>query len=162
MIIAPGFIGIDVSKDYLDIFDGTAQRIANTPAAIAAFVVGLASPRLVLFEATGRYDRRLQEGLAAAGLSFARVNPLHARAFARATGRLAKTDAIDARLLAAMAQALTPTPQPPADLERQAILGAIRTLKGDKLRAAKLLGIGKTTLYRKLKEYGIDDPMREE
>jgi two-component system response regulator HydG len=49
-----------------------------------------------------------------------------------------------------------------ADLERQAILGAIRTLKGDKLQAARLLGIGKTTLYRKLKEYGIADPMREE
>ena len=42
-----------------------------------------------------------------------------------------------------------------ADLEREAILGAIRTLNGDKLQAAKLLGIGKTTLYRKLKEYGI-------
>jgi len=51
---------------------------------------------------------------------------------------------------------------PLADLEREAILGAIRTLKGDKLQAAKLLGIGKTTLYRKLKEYGIADPMREE
>jgi len=49
-----------------------------------------------------------------------------------------------------------------ADLERQAILGAIRTLNGDKLKAAKLLGIGKTTLYRKLKEYGIADPLREE
>jgi len=48
-----------------------------------------------------------------------------------------------------------------ADLERDAILGAIRTLKGDKLQAAKLLGIGKTTLYRKLKEYGIVDPLRE-
>jgi two-component system response regulator HydG len=48
------------------------------------------------------------------------------------------------------------------DLERQAILGAIRTLNGDKLQAAKLLGIGKTTLYRKLKEYGIADPLREE
>ena len=48
-----------------------------------------------------------------------------------------------------------------ADLERQAILSAIRTLKGDKLQAAKLLGIGKTTLYRKLKEYGIADPLRE-
>ena len=44
-----------------------------------------------------------------------------------------------------------------ADLEREAILGAIRTLNGDKLQAAKLLGIGKTTLYRKLKEYGITD-----
>jgi two-component system response regulator HydG len=49
-----------------------------------------------------------------------------------------------------------------ADLERQAILGAIRTLNGDKLQAARLLGIGKTTLYRKLKEYGIADPMRDD
>jgi two-component system response regulator HydG len=48
-----------------------------------------------------------------------------------------------------------------ADLERQAILGAIRALNGDKLQAAKLLGIGKTTLYRKLKEYGISDPLRD-
>jgi two-component system response regulator HydG len=44
-----------------------------------------------------------------------------------------------------------------AELERQAILDAIRVLDGDKLKAAKLLGIGKTTLYRKLKEYGISD-----
>jgi DNA-binding NtrC family response regulator len=49
-----------------------------------------------------------------------------------------------------------------ADLERDAILSAIRTLNGDKLQAAKLLGIGKTTLYRKLKEYGIADPLHEE
>jgi len=49
-----------------------------------------------------------------------------------------------------------------AELEREAILGAIRTLHGDKLQAAKLLGIGKTTLYRKLKEYGIADPLQEE
>ncbi len=48
-----------------------------------------------------------------------------------------------------------------ADLEREAILDTIRRLKGDKLEAARLLGIGKTTLYRKLKEYGIADPMRE-
>jgi two-component system response regulator HydG len=44
-----------------------------------------------------------------------------------------------------------------ADMERQAILGTIRQLKGDKLMAAKLLGIGKTTLYRKLKEYGLGE-----
>jgi two-component system response regulator HydG len=49
-----------------------------------------------------------------------------------------------------------------ADLEREAILGAIRTLNGDKLQAAKLLGIGKTTLYRKLKEYGITDMPADE
>jgi DNA-binding NtrC family response regulator len=49
-----------------------------------------------------------------------------------------------------------------AEMERKAILTTIRKLNGDKLKAAKLLGIGKTTLYRKLKEYGIDDPMQEE
>jgi two-component system response regulator HydG len=49
-----------------------------------------------------------------------------------------------------------------AELERQAILSAIRRLDGDKLLAARLLGIGKTTLYRKLKEYGILDPLLEE
>ena len=47
--------------------------------------------------------------------------------------------------------------QPLADLEKQAILLAVRKLHGDKLRAAQLLGIGKTTLYRKLKEYGIEE-----
>lgn len=118
MNIAPGYIGIDISKDHLDVFDGTARRIANTPEAIAALLAELADPRLVLFEATGRYDRHLQQGLIAAGIGFVRVNPLHARAFARATGQLAKTDSIDARLLAGMAQALTPTPQPPPDPER--------------------------------------------
>jgi two-component system response regulator HydG len=55
-----------------------------------------------------------------------------------------------------------PNVKPLADLERQAIFEAIRTLNGDKLQAAKLLGIGKTTLYRKLKEYGIADPLRDE
>ena len=49
-----------------------------------------------------------------------------------------------------------------AEMEREAILSAVRTFKGDKLKAAKLLGIGKTTLYRKLKEYGIADPLQEE
>jgi len=55
----------------------------------------------------------------------------------------------------------TPEVKTLAELEREAILGAIRTLKGDKLQAAKMLGIGKTTLYRKLKEYGIADPMQD-
>jgi two-component system response regulator HydG len=52
--------------------------------------------------------------------------------------------------------------KPLADMEKEAILTAIRNLNGDKLLAARLLGIGKTTLYRKLKEYGIHDPMQED
>jgi two-component system response regulator HydG len=50
---------------------------------------------------------------------------------------------------------------PLAETEKKAILNAIRILNGDKLKAAKLLGIGKTTLYRKLKEYGIADPLND-
>jgi two-component system response regulator HydG len=60
------------------------------------------------------------------------------------------------------AEGNAPEVQTLADLERRAILGAIRTLNGDKLQAARLLGIGKTTLYRKLKEYGIADPLSDE
>ena len=58
-------------------------------------------------------------------------------------------------------QETAPSMRTLAELERDAILSAIRTLNGDKLQAARLLGIGKTTLYRKLKEYGITDPVRE-
>ena len=118
MIIAPGYIGIDISKDHLDIFDGKAHRIANTAEAITALLDRLRAAQLVLFEATGRYDRHLQQVLSAAGIDFARINPLHARAFAQATGQLAKTDAIDAQMLAAMAQALRPAPHARPDPQR--------------------------------------------
>jgi len=119
MIIAPGYIGIDISKTHLDIYDGAPHRIGNRPEAIASFLAGLEAPRLVLFEATGSYDRDLQAELVKADIAFARVNPLQARNFARSIGQLAKTDDIDARMLAAMAQALQPAPTAPADPERQ-------------------------------------------
>jgi transposase len=112
MIIAPGFIGIDVSKNHLDIFDaavGRSVRVDNSVPALAGLTEGWAqSDAFVLFEATGRYDLVLRRALAAAGIRFARVNPGRARDFARAAGFLAKTDAIDAHMLAAMAQALQP------------------------------------------------------
>jgi transposase len=122
MKIAPGFIGIDIAKPHLDIFDakvGHVVRIDNTPAAIAAMTDSWAAAgAFVLFEATGCYDSALRDRLLEAGIAFARVNPARARAFARAAGFLAKTDAIDARMLAAMAQSLRPQPQPPASAER--------------------------------------------
>lgn len=119
MTIAPGFIGIDVSKANLDIFDpavGHNRRIANTAAAIEALIAPWrAKPVFVLFEATGRYDSRLRQALAAAGVAFARVNPLKARDFARAAGFLAKTDAVDAQMLAMMAERLRPKPDLPSN-----------------------------------------------
>src|SRR5690349_4444166 len=107
MIIAPGFIGIDVSKNHLDIFDSTLDRcirIDNAVSSLAGLVGRWAQDNAVVaFEATGHYDRLLRQALAAAGVRFARVNPGRARDFARAAGYLAKTDAVDARMLAALA-----------------------------------------------------------
>jgi transposase len=112
MIIAPGFVGIDISKHHLDIFDaatGMTHRLANSAEALADLSRHWAERNaFVLFEATGRYDRILRQMLTADRVRFARVNPARARDFARAAGFLAKTDAVDARMLCAMAQCLKP------------------------------------------------------
>lgn len=125
MTLHPCFIGIDIGKDWLDVHDeaaGRSLRLANAPAAIAALVAGWAGRApFVAFEATGAYDAALRAALARAGVAFARLNPARARAFARATGRLAKTDALDARTLAVMARALALEPDPPAEPARQAL-----------------------------------------
>jgi transposase len=105
MIITRGFIGIDVSKSSLDVFEGgsaRSYRMANTGEALACLPARWKDCGVfVVFEATGHYDRRLRQALRAAGVAFARVNPARARDFARAAGFLAKTDRIDARMLAA-------------------------------------------------------------
>lgn len=125
MTIHPCFIGIDIAKAHLDLFEessGTSFRIANTPEAIAAWLSSLdVDNAFIAFEATGPYDRTLRRALEQAGCRCARLNPARARAFARATGRLAKTDTIDARMLAAMARALAIEPDAPADPARNAL-----------------------------------------
>jgi transposase len=123
MTIAHRCIGIDIAKIHLDIHDsgtGRTWRIANSAAAIADLLAQWPRPGpRVVFEATGSYDRILRVALEAANIAFVRVNPARARDFARATSALAKTDAIDARLLANMGQALALTPTPAADPQRQ-------------------------------------------
>lgn len=123
MTISPGFVGIDISKATLDVFDaasGRSERIDNASEPIAALAARWRrQDRRVLFEATGAYDRHLRQALAAAGVPFARVNPARARDFARAAGFLAKTDAVDARALAAMAAALRPQTAAPSQPERE-------------------------------------------
>jgi len=112
MIIHPDVIGIDVSKTHLDVFDaaiGRSERIQNAREAIAALAhTWQARGSFVLFEATGSYDATLRQVLLEHGIVFSRVNPTRARDFARAAGFLAKTDKIDARMLAAMATHLRP------------------------------------------------------
>ena len=126
-------IGIDVSKDHLDLHDtagGKTWRMANRPEEIGQWLVGLEDGEaFVVFEATGGYDTELWLALQDKGRGFARVNPAQARAFARARGYLAKTDRIDARMLAEMGLRLQPAPTPvtcPQRLELQA-LGRRRT-----------------------------------
>lgn len=123
MTIHPDVVGIDVSKHHLDVFDaalGRGERLANTAEAIALLTGRWAgSGRTVVFEATGHYDRALRQGLEAADVAYARVNPTRARDFARAAGFLAKTDAVDARMLAAMGAALRPDPAGPGDPARE-------------------------------------------
>ena len=109
----------------LDIFDdavGDAQSIANAPQPIAEQVARWQCGNVfVVFEATGIYDRELTSQLHEAGIRFARVNPARARDFARASGRLAKTDAIDARMLAAFARTMAPAADPAADPARNSL-----------------------------------------
>lgn len=123
MTIAHRFIGIDVCKTHLDIFDAaTAKswRIANSAAAVADLLASWPHPDVrVIFEATGSYDRILRSALQAAAVAYVRVNPARARDFARATSALAKTDAIDARLLASMGRALDLAPSQAADPQRE-------------------------------------------
>ena len=113
MIVSFRCVGIDVSKRMLDIFDeavGRPERIANAPQPITEQVARWRGDDVfVVFEATGSYDAVLTDALRHAGIRFARINPARARDFARASGRLAKTDAIDARMLAGFARVMTPT-----------------------------------------------------
>ncbi len=130
MIINPGVVGIDISKHHLDIFDGAVgrpERVSNAPQAAASLAARFAAAGVfVLFEATGAYDLALRRALEAAGLAFARVNPARARDFARAAGFLAKTDRIDARMLAAMAQSLPAQPQAATDPAREKLASLSR------------------------------------
>lgn len=102
-------IGCDLSRAFLDLCDlpsGRTQRIPNTCDAVAEWVETLAPDILVVFEATSGCDDILIATLTERAHHFSRVNPRQAREFARATGVLAKTDRIDARVLAQMGTAL--------------------------------------------------------
>lgn len=120
------YAGVDVSKERLDVSlrpTGDSFRVPNDAAGIDELLTRLeeARPALVVLEATGGFERSLAAALAAAGLAVAVVNPRQARDFARATGRLAKTDALDAEALARFAEAVRPTPRVIPDEEARAL-----------------------------------------
>lgn len=125
-MIHPDIVGCDVSKHALDLYAaGLSERIDNTPAACTALAERLCG-RFVVFEATGGYDRALRAALIGAGVRFARVNPGRARDFARAAGFLAKTDKVDAKMLAAFGTALAPAAEAAPDPAREHLGGLVK------------------------------------
>ena len=110
-------IGVDISKDSLDahrLSDGVSRRFPNEKAGFRAFVkwAGPSPVERVVFEPTGPYHRAFERALGQAGLPLVKVNPRQARRFAEATGKLAKTDRLDAKLLARMGAVLEIEPRP--------------------------------------------------
>jgi transposase len=144
------FVGIDVSKDTLDVAirpDGTHQWVPNTDDGFDRLVALLRplGPVLVVLEATGGYQRRVVAALALAGMPVAVVNPARARQFAQALGRLAKTDAVDAQVLAEFADRVRPKARPLPDasaqqmrelLGRRGQLVGMRTMEKNRLGTA--------------------------
>jgi len=114
------FVGIDVSKHRLDVHvrpSGEAWSVDNDAKGHARLAerLGALSPSLVVLEATGGYQTAVAAELTAAKLAVAVINPRQVRDFAKATGRLAKTDEIDAAVLAHFAEAVRPEPRPMPD-----------------------------------------------
>src|SRR5678815_3726463 len=147
MVDVPCFVGIDVAKAQLDIAvrpSGERWAVPNDASGVVTLVERLQAllPTLIVLEATGGLERIASAALATAGLPVVIVNPRQARDFARATGQLAKTDALDARALAHFADVIRPTPRPLPDAQTQelrALLGrrqqlvAMRTAEQNRL-----------------------------
>jgi len=117
MTTDPVFVGIDVSKQWLDVGlhpTGADFRVPNDHEGIAVLVDRVLAwqPTLIVLEATGGPETLAVSTLAAQKLPVVLVNPRQIREFARATGQLAKTDAIDARVLAQFGEAVRPQPRP--------------------------------------------------
>ncbi|MDP3793870.1 MAG: IS110 family transposase [Candidatus Uhrbacteria bacterium] len=125
----PQYVGVDVAKAHLDVVVTPTEaqwRATNDGAGIAQVVTRLQElqPALVVLEATGGLELPLVAALAAAAVPLAVVNPRQVRDFAKAMGRLAKTDRLDAQTLALFAERVRPTPRPLPDAEAQ-VLGAL-------------------------------------
>lgn len=130
MAQAAVYVGIDVSRDWLDVSVGGEEQVwqvGNDAAGIAALQERLGERELagVVLEATGGLERAVAAELDVAGLPVAVVNPRQVRDFARAAGRLAKTDAIDAQLLARYGEAMRPQVRPLPDAQTQELRGLV-------------------------------------
>jgi transposase len=125
------YVGIDISKQWLDVAIGERDEVVsveNSTQGISTLVAELVQlqPERIAFEATGGYEKALMVALREEHLPAVLVNPRQVRDFARATGRLAKTDQIDARVLAQFASVLKPEPRPMKDEAESELTALVR------------------------------------
>ena len=135
------FVGLDVSKQHLDVAVRPQGRHFVTPnneRGIKQLVKRLAAlkPQLIVLEASGGYEFLALAALAEAQLPVALINPLAVRKFAGATGKLAKSDKIDAQVLAHFAEALRPEPRPLPDQAHQALKATLQR----RMQVVKMIG----------------------
>lgn len=131
MSALPPFVGIDVAKAELVVALGASSEpfaVPNDDRGIRSAVeqIGEAAPALIVLEATGGYEIAVVAALAAAGLPVVVANPRQVRDFAKATGKLAKTDRVDAQILALFAERVRPLQRPLPD-EAMRMLDALLT-----------------------------------
>lgn len=150
------FVGIDVSKDKLDVAVHEAESfvVQNTERDVGQLCERLKalSPGLVVLEASGGYERLCVAALAHAGLPVALVNARQVREFARATGVLAKTDRLDARVLAHFAAAVQPAVRPLPDAQHQALdelLARRRQMVAAMVAEKNRLGLARTRMVKR-------------
>jgi transposase len=170
------FVGIDVAKSALDLFIGSAGvgfSVANDEIGIQQLLRQLTPGDFVILEATGGLETAVASALAAVGIAVAIVNPRQVRDFARATGRLAKTDRLHAEVLARFGEAVRPAARPLADEQAQALEALVtrrRQLvemltaeKNRRTRAPKVLhrSIDEHIRWLEKRLSGLDDELGE-
>lgn len=146
-----GYFGIDVGKGWLDIAEygtETVSRVKNNAVGISQLVaqVAIELPQLVVVEASGGYEQALVQALQMVQLPVAVANPTRVRALAKATGKLAKTDKIDARLIAEYACKIQPNVQVPKE-EKEMRLKALVTRREQlvEIRSGEQARLGTTS-----------------
>ena len=139
-------IGIDISKDWLDAFaapEGKAARFSNDSAGFRKLIVWVGSEvDRIAYEPSGAFHRDLEDTLLKAGLPLYAINPFQVRSFARSLGRRAKTDAVDARMLASMAAAIEDLRPTEARSEGQRDLAELQQIR-DALRKDRVATINR-------------------
>ena len=155
------FVGLNVAKDHLDVAlrpSGEGWRVANDETGTSQLLARLRTlhPTLVVAEATGGFERAAIAALAAAGIPVVVANPRQVRDFARATGELAKTDQLDAAILALFAERVRPAPRPLPDATTQlldALLTRRRQLLEMLVAEKNRLGFAPKPLHRSIGQH---------